>query len=135
MKIGFVAGAWDLLHAGHLHLLEEAKSRCDYLIVGLHENPALERHTKNTPIESLLERQFKLRSCKYIDEVIVYKTEAELSDILKTVRIDVRFLGSDYVVSDRAMQRAITDKDIIPIEYIKSLDIHTSDIRERIKES
>ena len=128
MKVGVVTGSFDLLHIGHVNLLKKAKKKCDYLIVGLHVNPHIERENKNKPIESLLERQIKLYACKYVDEIVVYETEADLSIIFKYFKIDVRFLGSDSKDG-----RAITDESAIPIKYIDSLPIHTSDIRRRIK--
>lgn len=129
MKVGIVTGAFDLLHAGHLHLLAESKKRCDYLIVALHENPKLERADKNMPIETVLERQMRLEACKYVNQVIVYKTEHDLQWILNCFAIDVRFLGSDYVDS----KKPVTEPDLIPIEYIPSFPLHTSDLRRRIK--
>ncbi len=128
MRVGFVAGAFDLLHAGHLHLLKQCKKRCDYLIVGLHADPSLESKDKNKPVESILEREIRLKGCKYVDQIIVYETEADLSHFLRYADIDVRFLGSDYKEG-----KTITDPDIVPIEYIDSLSIHTTDLRERIK--
>ena|SRR3989304_6246241 len=125
--IGIVTGSFDLLHAGHINLLKKAKRKCDYLIVGLHVDPSVERD-KNKPIESLLERQIKLKACKYVDEIIVYETEADLSIIFKYFKIDVRFLGTDAKDG-----RVVTDEGAIPIKYINSLPIHTSDIRRRIK--
>ena len=131
MKTGIVFGAFDLLHAGHIHLLESCKDRCDYLIVGLHVNPKVERHYKNMPVESLLERQMKLRGCKYVDEVIVYETENDLLNILNGLLIHERYIGSDY----QGKRNKITGEDIIPIFEIDSFPIHTSDLRERIKQS
>lgn len=129
MKIGFTCGAFDLLHAGHIHLLESAKFQCDYLIVGLHIDPSKERPGKNKPIESLLERQIRLRACKYVDEIIVYETEADLLKILESIVISERYIGSDYADTNKK----ITGEEIIPVYTITSLPIHTSDIRERIK--
>ena len=130
MKVGFVAGAFDLLHAGHIHLLKQCKKQCDYLIVGLHVDPSIEREDKNKPIESVLEREIKLNACKYVDFTVVYEKETDLSVIFKYFKIDVRFLGSDYVDG-----KQITDPDAVPIEFIESMPIHTSDIRERVKQS
>ena len=127
-KVGVVTGSWDLLHIGHINLLKKAKKKCDYLIVGLHVDPSIERPEKNKPIESILEREIKLNACRYVDEIIVYEIEADLSIIFKYFRIDVRFLGTDSQDG-----RVITDEGAIPIEYIESLPIHTADIRERIK--
>lgn len=126
--IGFVSGSFDLLHAGHVNLFKKAKQKCGYLIVGLHVDPSIERENKNKPIESLLERQIKLKTCRYVDQIIVYETEADLSIIFKYWLIDIRFLGSDSKDG-----RVITDEGAIPIEYIDSLPIHTSELRERIK--
>lgn len=127
MKVGFVTGAFDLLHAGHIHLLKRAKKQCDYLIVGLHVDPSIERQGKNKPIESILERQIKLNACKWVDLTVIYEREEDLPIIGKYFKIDVRFLGSDYFETEKQ----ITDMDI-PIEYIDSLPIHTTDIRRRI---
>jgi len=127
MKTGIVTGAFDILHIGHINLLKKAKKKCDYLIVGLHVDPSVERSEKNKPIESLLERQIKLYACKYVDEIAVYETEADLSIIFKYFKIDVRFLGTDTQDG-----RTITDEGAIPIVYIDSINIHTTDIRRRI---
>lgn len=131
MKVGFVCGAFDLLHAGHIHLLKQCRKQCDYLIVGLHENPKIEREKKNQPIESILERQIKLNACKYVDMTVIYDFESDLSIIFKYFKIDVRFLGSDYISPNE--YKEVTEPDAIPIVYIDSLPIHTTDIRSRIK--
>lgn len=131
MRIGFICGAFDLLHAGHIHLFKEAKKYCDQLIVGLHVDPSIERKHKNKPIESLLERGIQLRSCKYVDQIIPYEMEADLELIFKYWNIDIRFLGTDYIDGDKS----ITSPDSVEILYIQSLPIHTSDIRERIKKA
>ena len=127
-NVGIVTGAWDLLHAGHINLLKKARQRCDYLIVALHVDPSIERSDKNKPIESVLERQIKLNACKYVYLTVVYETEADLSIIFRYFKIDVRFLGTDAKDG-----RTITDEGALPIEYIESLPIHTSSLRERIK--
>src|SRR3990167_6227403 len=129
-KVGIVTGAWDMLHAGHIHLLKQARKKCDYLIVALHVDPYIERPDKNKPIESVLERQIKLNSCKYVFLTVVYETEADLSIIFKYFKIDVRFLGTDSKDG-----RTVTNEGALPIEYIVSIDIHSSMIRERIKKS
>jgi len=129
MKVGIIFGTWDILHAGHIHLLREAKKRCDWLVVGIHVNPKIERRNKNKPIETLWERTMKLTACKFVDVVTPYEYEYEIPLILTTQNVDVRFLGSDYKGTDKP----ITAKSQVPIEYIDSIDIHTSDIRKRLK--
>ena len=96
MKIGITFSAFDLLHAGHVSMLAEAKQNCDYLIVGLHIDPSLEREDKSKPIQSLVERQIQLKGCKYVDEIICYETERDLLNILATNDWDVRIIGEEY---------------------------------------
>lgn len=96
MKTGITFGAFDLLHAGHIMMLEEAKRQCDRLIVGLHLNPARQDETRNKPIQSIVERYIQLEGCRYVDEIIVYETEQDLVDLLQALPIDVRILGEEY---------------------------------------
>jgi len=129
MKVGFIAGAFDLTHAGHLLLFKDCKKYCDYLIVGLHYNPNIERKEKNTPIESVLERQIRLRSCKYVDEVIIYDTEKDMMAIVDNFDIDIRLVGEDHEKTDNA------DKYRIPTKYIpRRHEYSSSRLRERIRE-
>lgn len=101
MKIGFTCSTFDLFHAGHLLMLEEAKKQCDYLIVGLQTDPTIDRpKEKNKPVQSVFERFIQLEACKYIDKVIPYATEKELVDILLSYHIDVRILGEEYLDKD-----------------------------------
>lgn len=133
MKIGFTCGAFDLLHAGHLLFLAECKRRCDFLLVGLHVDPSKERKGKNTPAESLLEREIRLNACKFVNDIIVYETEEELEIILRNIRlqgqrINVRFLGEEYTRHD------ITAEDAVTIEFIpRNHPFSSSELRRRIK--
>ena len=95
--IGFTCSSFDLLHAGHIIMLQDAKQQCDKLIVGLQTDPSIDRPlTKNTPIQTLEERKIQLEAVRYIDDIYVYDTEDSLIDLLKLVKPDVRILGSDY---------------------------------------
>ena len=96
MKIGITFSTFDLLHTGHVLMLKEAKSVCDYLICGLHVDPQVERPNKNKPIQSIVERYAQLSAVKYVDEVIPYNLEKDLHDILLSYPIDVRIIGADY---------------------------------------
>jgi len=95
--IGFTCSCFDLLHAGHILMLKDAKDQCDHLIVGLQTDPTIDRpKTKNKPLQSLKERKIQLEAIKYIDDIIVYDTEKDLYELLKKVNPNVRILGSDY---------------------------------------
>lgn len=106
MIIGFTCSAFDLLHAGHIQMLRDAKSRCDHLICGLQVDPAIDRDTKNSPVQTLVERYIQLAAVKYVDEIIPYETESDLIDILEMLPIDVRILGEEY------KQKDFTGKDV-----------------------
>jgi glycerol-3-phosphate cytidylyltransferase len=112
MVVGFTASAFDLLHAGHVAMLREAKGQCDYLICGLQIDPSLDRAEKNRPAQTVVERYIQLSAVRYVDEVIPYATEKDLLDILETHRIDVRILGEEY-----------RDKDFTGRELCDSLGI------------
>jgi glycerol-3-phosphate cytidylyltransferase len=99
-KVGFTASAFDLLHAGHVLMLEEAKSICEYLVVGLQLDPTIDRATKNKPVQTVVERYLQLRACKFVDEIIPYVSEKDLEDILSSEPINVRILGEEYKNQD-----------------------------------
>ena len=96
MKIGFTCSCFDLFHAGHVMMLKEAKTQCDYLIVGLQTDPTIDRPTKNKPIQSILERYIQLEACRYVDQIVPYATEKDLCDLLTSYPIDVRIIGEEY---------------------------------------
>ncbi len=128
---GFTCGAFDLLHAGHVIMLKECKAQCDYLIVGLHTDPTIDRPFKNKPIESVEERMIRLQGCKYVDKILVYDTEADLYNLLKELRPDVRFIGEDH------KGKPFTGDDL-PIDVIFNIrdhDYSSSNLRERIKQN
>mgnify|MGYP000564735269 CR=1 FL=1 len=104
--IGFTCSTFDLLHAGHITMLEQAKHHCDYLIVGLQNDPTEDRPEKNKPVQSIVERQIQLAAVKYVDEIVIYNTEQDLIDLLLTLPINSRVLGDEYKTKD------FTGKDI-----------------------
>ena len=97
MKIGVLAGCFDIMHPGYIYMFEEAKKNCDKLIVLLQTDPTVDRPEKNKPILSVDERITILTSIKYIDGFFCYTTEKELYDLLKHIKPNVRFLGDDYI--------------------------------------
>jgi len=132
-KVGITVGAFDLCHAGHVLMFKEAKTVCEHFIVGLHSDPSLDRADKNKPIMSLEERKIILEGIRYIDEIFVYYTEAELYEILKKneLGIDIRIIGADW------KGKPYTGHDL-PIEmYFNTRDhgYSTTDLRRRIYES
>ena len=135
MIVGFTASAFDLLHAGHIQMLREAKEQCDYLIVGLQLDPALDRPNKNSPIQTIVERYAQLHAVSYVDEIIPYVSERDLEDILTMYHIDVRILGEEYRDKD------FTGKDICRKRgiqlYFNKRDhrFSSSDLRKRVADN
>ena len=135
MKVGFTCSTFDLLHAGHVMMLREAKSVCDHLIVGLQVDPTIDRpQAKNKPVQSLVERYVQLKAIEYVDEIIPYQTEQDLEDILQMYPIDVRILGVEY------REKEFTGKDICRQRgidlYFNKRDhrFSTTDLRKRVCE-
>ena len=112
MKVGFTCSTFDLLHAGHVIMLREAKEQCDYLLVGLQVDPSMDRKEKNSPIQTIVERYTQLNAVEYVDEIIPYGTEKDLEDILQMYPINVRILGEEY-----------RDKDFTGKDICRSRDI------------
>lgn len=126
---GFTCSSFDLLHAGHLLMLEECSQNCDNLVVGLHTDPSIDRASKNRPIESVYQRYLRLSVIKFIDRIIPYETEEDLLILLTSLNPDVRFLGEDYIGKD------FTGSELtIPIHYCKRYGYSSSSLREKIYE-
>ncbi len=135
MKVGITCSTFDLLHAGHVAMLREAKTACDYLICALQNDPSYDRPEKNKPIQNIVERQAQLAAIRYVDEILVYNTEEELLDILGMYDIDVKIMGAEYRDKD------FTGKDLCrrrDIEFYFNKRDHrfsTSDLRKRVEEN
>lgn len=132
-KVGFTCSAFDLLHAGHVLMLEEAKSICDYLIVGLQVDPSVDRNYKNKPVQSIVERQIQLSGVSYVDDIIVYSTEKELLEILKTMPIDIRIVGADYIGKDFTGKDYCLKNNIEIYYNRRDHDYSSSNLINRIK--
>jgi len=134
MKRGFTCGAFDLLHPGHLYLLKYAKQHCDYLIVGLHTNPQHERSTKHRPVQTMFERWSQLTAVKYVNEIIPYDTEEDLYNMLTTINIQTRFLGSDYAGKPEFTGMNLCELLKINIVYVPRYhSFSSSNIRARLE--
>ena len=129
MRIGFTCSTFDLFHAGHIMMLKEAKTQCDYLIVGLQTDPTIDRPgIKNKPVQSVFERYEQLKACKYVDEILVYETEEDLVNILLSYPINVRILGQEYESGTFTGQN-------IPMEFYFNQRKHsfsTTELRQRV---
>ena len=112
MRIGFTCSTFDLLHAGHVQMLRDAKQHCDYLMVGLQVDPSLDRPEKNKPVQTIVERYTQLKGIKYVDEIIPYGTEEDLLDLMELYTIDVRILGEEYRDKDFTGRDICRKRDI-----------------------
>jgi glycerol-3-phosphate cytidylyltransferase len=135
MKTGITFSTFDLLHAGHILMLKEAKSVCDYLICGLHVDPQIERPNKNKPIQSLVERYIQLSSVKYVDEIIPYNYEKDLQDILLGYPINIRVIGADYENIEFSGKDICQSKDIEIYYNKRSHDFSSTELRQRISQA
>lgn len=134
MKTGITASTFDLLHAGHVQMLREAKDQCEYLICALQIDPSLDRPEKNPPVQTIVERFIQLSAIQYVDEVIPYATEKDLEDILNMYDIDVRIIGEEYK-KKTFTGRAICSKRGIEIYYNKrDHRFSSSDLRKRVSD-
>lgn len=131
-EIGFTCSAFDLLHAGHVAMLAEARSHCDYLIAGLQVDPTIDRPEKNFPIQSIVERQIQLQAVRYVDEVVVYNTEQDLENLLKILPITVRILGIEYQDKDFTGRKICEHRGIKIVYNSRTHDYSTTELRKRI---
>ena len=134
MRIGFTCSTFDLLHAGHVMMLREAKAQCDYLICGLRVDPSADRPEKNSPIQSIVEREAQLAAIKYVDEVIIYCTEDDLCDIINMYPIDIRILGEEYRDRDFTGKDECKKRGIQLYFNKREHRFSTSDLRRRVCE-
>lgn len=130
--VGITFSTFDLFHAGHVKMLEEAKSVCDYLIVGLQLDPSIDRAEKNKPVQSIIERYIQVSSCKFVDEVVPYITEKDLDEILRSFKIDVRIIGEEYRDKDFTGKAYCEQKGIELYYNRRDHGFSSSELRKRI---
>jgi glycerol-3-phosphate cytidylyltransferase len=134
--IGITFSTFDMLHAGHIAMLSEAKNHCDYLIAGLQTDPTIDRpDTKNKPIQSVVERQIQLSACRFVDEIVVYQTEQDLRDLILILPLDVRILGIEYQNQDFSGRKECTDRGIKCIFNSRDHSFSSSSLRKRVAEA
>jgi glycerol-3-phosphate cytidylyltransferase len=135
-KIGITFSTFDMLHAGHIAMLAEAKNHCDYLIAGLQTDPTIDRpDTKNKPVQSIVERQIQLAACRYVDEVVVYQTEQDLVDLLLILPLDIRVLGVEYQDKEYTGKHEGLRRNIHPIFNGRDHSFSSSGLRSRVVEA
>ena len=132
MRTGATFSTFDLLHSGHISMLREAKSVCDYLICGLHVDPKIERERKNSPVQSVVERYIQLSGVKYVDEIIPYQFEKDLADIILSYPVDVYIIGSDYRDQDFSAKSVCYRKGIEIYYNSREHEFSSSGLRKRI---
>ena len=136
LKIGITFSTFDLLHAGHVAMLAEARNHCDYLIAALQTDPTIDRpNTKNKPVQSIVERQIQLAATRYVDEIVVYQTEKDLEHIMLTLPINVRILGVEYLGKEFTGKEICQQRNIELIYNSRDHSFSSSSLRKRVAES
>ena len=133
-KVGITFSAFDLFHAGHVAMLQEAKQHCDYLIACLQTDPTIDRPTKNKPVQSVFERYVQLSGCKYVDEVIPYETEKDVIDILTVYQPNIRFVGEEYRTVEFTGRKECDDMGTELYFNSRKHSFSTSELRARVAE-
>ena len=132
-RVGITFSTFDMLHAGHIAMLSEAKNHCDYLIAALQTDPTIDRpDTKNKPVQSIVERQIQLAATRYVDEIVVYQTEQDLIDLLLILPVDVRILGVEYANKDFTGRYECEAKGIDLIFNTRDHSFSSSSLRKRV---
>jgi len=134
MKVGITFSTFDLFHAGHVKMLEEAKRQCDYLIVGLQLDPSADRSEKNAPSQTIIERYIQLKGSKHIDEIVPYVLEQDLEDILRSFKIDVRIIGDEYKEKVFTGKAYCEEKGIEIYYNSRDHRFSSSGLREKVKQ-
>tara|TARA_Y100000590_G_scaffold159464_1_gene182960 strand:+ start:597 stop:1115 length:519 start_codon:yes stop_codon:yes gene_type:complete len=133
MKVGITFSTFDLFHSGHVLMLKEAKESCDHLIAAIQTDPTIDRPgTKNKPVQSIVERQIQVNGCKYVDSIVVYESEKDVEDILKSTKIDVRILGIEYKDKEFTGKSICKEKGIELVFNSRDHDWSTTELRNRI---
>jgi glycerol-3-phosphate cytidylyltransferase len=136
LKIGITFSTFDLLHAGHIAMLSEAKNHCDYLIAALQTDPTIDRpDSKNPPVQSIVERQIQLSTNRNVDEVVIYQTEKDVEDLLLILPVDVRILGVEYKDKDFTGRDICAKRGIEIVYNGRDHSFSSSSLRKRVAEA
>jgi cytidyltransferase-like protein len=129
-EVGLFPMCGDLLHAGHILALREAKARCNHLIVGLNTHP-----DGKSPVQTVLERLTQLQALRCVDEVIPYQGRKDMELIAATLDYEVRFLGSDYIDKDWDGKEQEAKRGIEPYFIKRDHGLSSTELKERILRS
>ena len=129
---GITFGAFDLFHAGHVLMFEEAKTVCEHLIVCIQTDPSIDRKNKNSPVQSIVERQIQVSGCRYVDEVLIYDSEQDVLDILSTKEWDIRIIGDEYKDKDFTGKDECRNRGIELYFNKRDHIFSSSDLRRRV---
>ena len=133
MKIGFNCSSFDLFHAGHVTMLKMEKELCDYLKVALQVDPSIDRPgIKNKPVQSVYERYIQLQGCKYVDEILVYETEADLLNLIQTQTFHIRFLSEEYRHIEVTGKQYCVDNGVEIYYHLRRHQYSSTEIRNRV---
>ena len=132
MKVGITCSTFDLLHAGHVTMLQECKEHCDFLICALQLDPTIDRPHKNKPVQSIVERYLQLEAVKWVDKIIPYSTERELEEIFLSQNINVRIIGSDYIGKDFTAKEICKNRGIEIVYNKRDHEWSTTELRKKI---
>jgi glycerol-3-phosphate cytidylyltransferase len=130
--IGITCSCFDLLHAGHIKMLEDAKAQCNYLIAALQTDPTIDRPEKNKPIQTVVERYIQLKGCKYVDEIVPYQTEKDLEDIFLSFDLDVRIIGEEYRNKEFTAKHICIQRGIKIYYNLRQHKFSSTELRERL---
>lgn len=134
MIVGFTSVVGDFMHAGHALMLDECKRYCDYLYVGLMVDPTKDRPWKNKPVQSLFERYTQLASHRAVDEVIPLESEADLDLAIRSLPIDVRFVGEDYIGKNFTGKGTCERLGIEIVYNRRAHGLSSTELRKRIED-
>lgn len=122
-KIGFVQGTFDMFHIGHLNIIKNAKSICDYLIVGVNSDDFVFEYKNKHPVISEDERLEIVKAIRYVDEVHIMKNRDKL-EAFEKFSFDALIMGDDYRNTDfyKTVEKQLKEKnvDIIYFPYTKT---------------
>jgi glycerol-3-phosphate cytidylyltransferase len=130
--IGITCSTFDLLHAGHIIMLEECKKYCDYLICALQVDPTIDRPEKNKPIQTLVERYIQLDAVQYVNKIIPYNNEEELETLFSSLDLDVRIIGEEYKDKNFTGKEICQNRGIKLVYNKRDHDFSTTNLRKRI---